>query len=196
MLSLAGPCFPNSSQFLLSLQSKLCQFSTHASVCNCLENWCKPIPHWGESVPGYTNRTARLLPPSKFGTNGSRREIVWTSCNTFSLPRAPRSPAGMRWPEVCSARKQPDWPSQSLDFTDAAWQSSSTSIWETVKEGLKSKQSKERFYSVPSTASYLHARRSPISGRIPFGSLGTRLGGFDHQRDRLKEKVIFCSACT
>lgn len=88
-----------------------------------------------------------------------------------------------------------DWPSESLDFTGAAWQGSSRSICETMKEGLKRKQSKEQFYSVPSTASYLHTRRSQITRRIPFSSLGTHLGGFDHQRDRLKEKVIFCSAC-
>lgn len=62
---------------------------------------------------------------------------------------------------VLSPRKQPcDWPNESLHFTDASWQHSSRNSCETLKGGLKSEQSKERFYSIPSTASHLHARRN------------------------------------
>lgn len=105
VLSLAEPCFLNSSKFLLSLPEQAVPV-LHPRQCLQLPGKLvvQTYSTAGEPVPGYTNRAASLQPPSKCGTSGSKRETVWTSCNTLPLPRAPRSPAGMCLPEVCSGR--------------------------------------------------------------------------------------------
>lgn len=197
MLSLAGPCFLNSSQFLLSLPEQTVPV-LHPRQCLQLPGKLvvQTYPTAGEPVPGYTNRTASLQPPSKCGTSGSERERlceqVVAHCH-FPVHQGHQLECACL--KFALGETACNWPSEPLHFTDAAWQSNSTSICETRKEGLKSKQSKEQFYSVPGTVSYLHTRRSPITGRILFGTLDTHLGEFDHQRDSLEQKVIFCSAC-
>lgn len=196
ILSLAAPCFPNSSQFLLSLPEQAVPV-LHPRQCLQLPGKLVLQTHPAARRGGLSQVIPMELKVCNLQAIQHKwlRGVVWTSWNTSPPPCAPRSAAGMCSPAVRSGRNSLWLTHESLHFTDAARQSSSRNIWETMKEGLKSKQSKEQFYSVPNTASHLHARRSPISGRIPFGSLGTRLGGFDHQRDRLEEKVIFCSAC-